>query len=191
MIIRALALTAALALAAPASAATKPPAHKPAAAANPTAPAPAPAPASAPGGPFDAREPASMIALLASVDAPALVASHDAENVILKATSPAGSFAIQFGGCNPQGHLCKAMQFDAAADARTATIAEINSFNQSSLTCRLYQDKAGKPHVLYSSLVFASDSHQDMLTHVGAWRACLSDFGGFLKDPPGYLASAP
>jgi hypothetical protein len=190
MIIRALAFTAALALAAPAAAASKPAAHKPAAAA-PNPAAPAPAPALAPGGPFDAREPASMIALLASVDAPAQVASHDAENVTLKATSPAGSFAVQFGGCNPQGHLCRAVQFDAVADARTATIAEINSFNQSSLTCRLYQDKAGKPHVLYSSLVFASDSHQDMLTHIGAWRACLADFGGFLKDPPGYLAAAP
>ncbi|MDB5442003.1 MAG: hypothetical protein JWP73_379, partial [Phenylobacterium sp.] len=157
-------------------------------AAKPTVAAP---PLAAAGGPLDAREPASMMALLASVDAPAQIASHDAENVILKATSPAGSFAVQFGGCNPQGHLCKAVQFDAVADARTATIAEINSFNQSSLTCRLYQDRTGKPHVLYSSLVFASASRQDMLTHVGAWRACLSDFSGFLKDPPGYLASAP
>lgn len=188
MIIRALALTAAFAMAAPAAAGAKPAAHRPAAAAaKPTVAAPP----SAAGGPFDAREPASMVALLASVDAPAQVASHDAENVILRASSPAGSFAVQFGGCNPQGHLCKAVQFDATADARTATIAEINGFNQSSLTCRLYQDKAGKPHVLYSSLVFASDSPQDMLIHIGAWRACLSDFGGFLKDPPGYLASAP
>ena len=140
MIIRALALTAALALAAPASAATKPAGHKPAAAANPTAPAPAPAPS----GPFDAREPASMIALLASVDAPALVASHDAENVILKATSPAGSFAIQFGGCNPQGHLCKAVQFDSQVEAPGPTFAQLNAFNQTSAMIRLTISPAGR-----------------------------------------------
>jgi hypothetical protein len=186
MILRALALTAALAIAAPATAATRPATHKPA------APKPAPtAPAPGASGPFDAREPASMIALLAGLGASAQVASHDNDAVLLKVSSPVGAFSVQFSGCNPQGHACAGFLLDAAADAKTATTAEINGFNQSSLVCRIVQDKAGKPHVLYSSLVFASSTRQDMVTHVNAWRGCLADFGAFLKDPPGYLAAAP
>lgn len=180
------ALSLILAAAPAAGALAKPRAAPRKAAARPPAAAPA-----APAGPFDAREPAELSALLASLDAKTQVAARDADNVILRATSPTGSFAVQFGGCNPQGHQCRAVQFDASAEARTATLAEINGFNQSSLTCRIYQDKSGKPHVLYSTLVFAATGRQDMQTHVNAWRGCLADFGAFLKDPPGYLAAAP
>lgn len=188
----ALALAAGLAVSGIVDAKTRAAAHRPAPA-KPAASATAAAPVgpALPSGPFDAREPSDLAALLGALDAKAEVAARDADNVVLKAVSPAGAFAVQFGGCNQQGHVCKAMQFDASAEAKTATIAELNGFNQSSLTCRLYQDKAGKPHVLYSSLVFASTSRQDMLTHVNAWRGCLADFAAFLKDPPGYLAAAP
>ncbi|RAK54207.1 YbjN domain-containing protein [Phenylobacterium soli] len=188
----AIAVLAALALTGAAEAKTRTPTHRPAPAAPAAAkPAAAPATPPLPTGPFDAREPRDLAALLGALDAKAQVSAHDTENVVLKATSPAGDFAIQYAGCNQQGHLCKAVQFDASAQARTATVAEINGFNQSSLTCRLYQDKSGKPHVLYSTLVFASTGRQDMLAHVNAWRGCLSDFAAFLKDPPGYLAAAP
>ncbi|HEV2533192.1 MAG TPA: YbjN domain-containing protein [Phenylobacterium sp.] len=181
-------LTAAVLAASSALAAPKPGPHKTPPAAKP---ATAAATDAAPGGPFDAREPGNLIALLATLDAKGQVTAHDREGVLIRVTSPAGGFTVQYEGCNQQGHVCSAVQFDASAEAKTATIAEINGFNQSSLACRIFQDKAGKPHVLYSSLVFASSSRQDMLTHINAWRGCLADFGGFLKDPPGYLAAAP
>lgn len=188
----AIVLAAALATAAAADAKTRAAAHRPSTPKTaPAKPAAAPAGPAPPTGPFDAREPNDLVTLLGAVDAKAQITARDADDVRLKAASPAGDFAIQFGGCNQQGHLCKAVQFDASAEAKTATLAEINGFNQSSLTCRIIQDKAGKPHVLYSSLVFASSSRQDMLTHVNAWRGCLADFATFLKDPPGYLAVAP
>jgi hypothetical protein len=171
-----------------AAAAPKPAPHKAAPAVKPAA---APAAATPTGGPFDAREPGNLIALLGSLDAKAQVASRDKDGVLIKVTSPVGGFDAQYAGCNQQGHVCAGLQFDASAEAKTATLAEINGFNQSSLACRIYQDKTGKPHVVYSSLVFASSSRQDMLMHINAWRGCISDFGGFLKDPPGYLASAP
>jgi hypothetical protein len=183
------ALLGAALLTAAAAPAAKPAAPKPAAA-TPAAAKPAAAkPASA--GPFDARDPTSVIALLASLDAKGEVAEKSADGVLIKVTSPAGPFQVQFAGCNAQGRACSALQFDAAAAQRTATVSQINDFNQSSLSCRIFQDRAGKPHVLYSALVFAADSRQEMLTHVAAWRGCLGDFGAFLKDPPGYLASAP
>jgi len=188
MTLRTALLIAAALAASSAVAAPKPAPHKAAPAPKAT---PAPAAAAPAGAPFDAREPGNLVALLASLDAKAQVTSHDKDGVLIKVTSPVGGFDVQYAGCNPQGRVCAALQFDASAQAKTATIAEINAFNQSSLACRIYQDKAGKPHVLYSSLVFASSSRQDMLMHINAWRGCIADFGGFLKDPPGYLASAP
>lgn len=171
-----------------AQAAPKP--HRTAPAAKPAAAAAAPDVVET-GGSFDARNPSSLAALLASLGAKAQTTNRDKQDVLLKVTSPAGDFSAQFDGCNAQGRACQALQFDAAAAAKTATVAEVNSFNQSSLACRIIQDKAGKPHVLYSALVFASTTRADMLTHVNAWRGCLSDFSAFLKDPPGYLAAAP
>jgi hypothetical protein len=189
MSLRTALLIAAALAACSAAAAGKPAPHKAAPVAKPATAAPVPA--APPTGPFDAREPGNLIALLTSLDAKAQVASRDKDGVLLKVTSPVGGFDVQYAGCNQQGRACAGLQFDASAEAKTATLAEINGFNQSSLACRIYQDKAGKPHVVYSSLVFASSSRQDMLTHINAWRGCISDFGGFLKDPPGYLASAP
>lgn len=162
------------------------PAHPPAVGAKPASQPPASG-----GGPFDARDPAAMVALLDELEAKAKVTKRDNDAVMLAATSPAGAFNVQFGGCNAQGRACAGMQFEAAAEARTATLGEVNAFNQSSFACRIYQDKAGKPHVVYSALVFAGTPRQDMLIHVAAWRGCLADFGAFLRDPPGYLAAAP
>jgi hypothetical protein len=140
---------------------------------------------------FDARDPASLAALLATLDAKAEVAGKEADAVLLRVSSPAGSFLVQYAGCNAQGRACSGLQFDASSAQRTSTLAEVNGFNQSSLACRIYQDREGKPHVLYSTLLFAADTRQEALTHISAWRGCLADFGAFLKDPPGYLASAP
>lgn len=181
-------LMAAALLATSAAAAPKPAAHK-APTAKPASPA-APGPIVA-SGPFDARDPASLSALLAKLGATVQTGARDKGGVILKVTSPVGGFTAQFDGCNQQGRVCEGVLFEASAEAKTATLAEINGFNQSSFACRLFQDKANKPHVLYATLLFAGTSQLDMANHVNAWRGCLSDFGRFLKDPPGYLAVAP
>ncbi|WP_395674416.1 hypothetical protein [Phenylobacterium sp.] len=139
---------------------------------------------------FSVGDPASHIALLATLDAKAEVASQEADGVLLRVTSPAGGFTVQFAGCNATGKACKALQFDAAGTT-APTLAQINGFNQSSLTCRIVQDRAGKPHVLYSALLLPTDTRDAALNHVAAWRGCLGDFGAFLSDPPGYLAAAP
>lgn len=156
------------------SVAVKPPAAKP-----------------APTGAFDARNPSNLIEVLAAADAKAEIVKAEAGGVILKVTSPAGAFQAQFAGCDEHGRACAALQFDAASEKRTATLAEINRFNQSSLTCRMIQDQTGKPHVLYSTLVFAADSRAETVGQIDAWRGCIAAFGDFIKDPNGYLASVP
>ncbi len=140
---------------------------------------------------FDARDPAALVALLAAMDAKAQVTARTEDSVALRVDSPAGAFAAQFADCGRNGRDCQAILFDATADSRAATLPQLNAFNQTALACRAYQDRAGKAHVLYSALLFASDTAQEMRTHVGAWQGCLATFGEFLKDPSAYLATAP
>lgn len=140
---------------------------------------------------FNASNPASLIQVLSGLDAHGEIVRSNGDSVMLKVTSPAGAFEVQFAGCDAHGRTCAALQFDAASTQRTATLAEINRFNQSSLTCRMIQDRDGKPHIVYSALVSPDEPRSDLLSDINAWRGCIGDFGTFLKDPAGYLASAP
>ena len=180
-----------LAAAAPKAATRKAAPPKPAAAAAPGARPVIVKPDPAKGAPFDAGNPQDLVDLLAGLDAKAQIIGAQEDGVMLRVTSPAGSFQAQFAGCDTHARSCKAVQFDASAQARTATLAEINRFNQSSMVCRMIQDNTGKPHVLYSALVSAAKTPDQMLGDINAWRSCIGDFGAFLKDPTGYLASAP
>ena len=140
--------------------------------------------------PFDARDPASLIVLLATMDARAEVVARGEDTVDLKVATPAYGFAVQYAGCDAQRRACKAALFTAQSE-RTPTLAQINAFNQTSITCRAFQDRAGKPHLLYSTLVSSQDSRDEMRAHLGAWQGCLGEFGAFVADPNGYLAAAP
>ena len=71
------------------------------------------------------------------------------------------------------------------------SFAQLNAFNQTEALCRGYEDKTGKPHVLFSTLLFADDPYEHFRTEMQAWTGCIADFRNFLKDPNGYLASAP
>jgi hypothetical protein len=168
------------------AAAAKPPAPK-AAAPKPAAPK---APAK-PQGPFNARDPASLIAFLTSLDAKAQVARTTDDGVELTVTTPAYSFGAQFVGCGQAKTGCQALAFSTASEKQRANLAQLNAFNQTSISCRVFQDNAGKPHVMYSTLVSGADTRETMRTHLGVWQGCLASFGAFLSDPTGYLASAP
>ncbi|WP_133254201.1 YbjN domain-containing protein [Phenylobacterium deserti] len=169
--------------AAPAKPAPKAPA-KPAAAKA----AAKPAPARTSG--YDAGDPNAFISLLASVDAKAQIARTDGDAVFMTVTSPTEVFSAQFAGCNPQGKACQAVLFDRLGAEGSPTMAQINGFNQTSVMCRVYQDRSGKAHVEYSALVFPRTNRDEMLMHLNAWRGCIADFADFAKDPTGFLANA-
>lgn len=192
MLWKTLVLAAAALLAAPllASAATqKPAAPKPAAAK--AAPAKS-APAKAPVADFDARNPASMVDLLnKGPGVKAAIAGKDDEGVLVTVASVAANFSLQFTACDRQGRACKAVLFEYADEKPGPTFAQINAFNQTSAACRVYEDKAGKPHLLYSMLLFADDPFDHIRTEFAAWTGCIGEFRNFLKDPNGYLAAAP
>jgi len=178
--------------AAPASKAPTPkaPAAKaPAAKAAPKADAPAAK--LAPAGFVDARDPASMVALLAGAGAKGEIAHREADSVFLTVTSATVAFTAQFAGCDAQGRKCTVVLFDSQNTGASPTLSQVNAFNQTSATCRSYQDKAGKAHILYSTLLFANDSSERVTQQLAAWRGCLAEFATFVKDPTAYLAEAP
>ena len=176
-----------------AAAKPKTPPAKPAAA---SAAKPAPAktgpakPAVSPIADFDAQNPLSVIALLNTSGKANLVQKQD-DTVQVAVTSVAANFGMIFAGCDAQGRKCKALQFDYADDKPGPTFAQVNAFNQTSALCRSYEDKAGKAHVLFSTLLFANDPYDHFREEVAAWTGCIGEFRNFLKDPNAYLAAAP
>lgn len=157
-----------------------------------TAPAKtAPAKAAASAGPYDATNPQNLIDLLTAAGAKVAATRREADSAFVAITSAAANFSIQFAGCNANGRACQAVMFDGLIDAPSPTLAQINSFNQSSVVCRAYQDRQGKPHVTYAALTMKSDTRDSGRTHLAAWQGCLADGATFVRDPNAYLATAP
>ena len=139
---------------------------------------------------FDARNPTSVMALLNAGGAKAAMAGKEADTVLVTVTSVAANFTILFASCDAQARTCKALQFDYGDEKPGPSFAQVNAFNQTTAMCRSYEDKAGRPHVVYSTLLFADDPYAHFRTEASAWTACIGEFRNFLADPNGYLASA-
>ncbi|WP_293900795.1 hypothetical protein [Phenylobacterium sp.] len=188
----ALLLPAALLCLAAAPAPKTPPA-RPAAAKAVTAkaaPAPAKPPATTTAGTFDATNPQGLMSILDAAGAKAQTSRREDDAVFVAVTSSAATFSMQFAGCNPQGRACGAVLLDHAQGSATVTGAQVNGFNQTSVMCRVYQDRAGQAHVVYSAILLKSMTRDDVATHLLAWQGCLADAADFLRDPVAYLANA-
>jgi hypothetical protein len=184
MIRHLLLVPAALACLAAAPAPKAPAAKAPAAKAAPAKPAPKPA------APYDAQNPQDLMAILGEAGAKVQTGRKEADSVFVTVTSTAANFSLQFAGCNPQGRACQAALFDSLLDGGSPTLAQINGFNQTSVFCRIYQDKAGKAHAIYAAMLVKSDTRDSAVTHLAAWQGCLGEARGFLRDPVAYLAEA-
>ena len=184
-------LFAALAIAAPAHSQSAKPAPKAAASKTPAPKSAAPKPAPAAAGPYDATNPQNLIDLLTAAGATAAANRREADSVFVAITSAAANFSVQFAGCNASGRACQAVLFDGLLDVASPTLAQINGFNQSSVVCRMYQDRAAKPHVTYAALTMKSDTRDSGRTHLAAWQGCLAEAATFVRDPNAYLATAP
>jgi hypothetical protein len=185
--------TALIAAAVLAMGAAKPATPKaPAAKARPAAAKPAPPkPAVSPVADFDARNPASVMAVLNSGGGKASLVQKDGDTVLLDFKSLAANFTLLFAGCDAQGRACKAVQFDYADDKPGPSFAQVNAFNQTSATCRVFEDRSSRPHLIFSTLLFADDPYEHFRLQALTWTGCIGEFRNFLKDPNGYLASAP
>ena len=178
---RALAVLIALACAAPAFAA------EPAKPAPKAAAKPAPKPA---GGAFDARDPAALVGLLATMDAKATVLGANDGVVVLDIATPGGRFGAQFVDCNANGKACGMVAFSTAFERRGANLAQINVFNRSQVACRGYLTDDGRANVMYGAMVTARTNAAEMKQHLGVWQGCLSTFGRFNREPQAFLPGA-
>lgn len=174
---RALAVLIALACAAPASAA-EPAKPAPKAAAKPA------------GGAFDARDPAALVGLLATMDAKATVLGANDGVVVLDIATPGGRFGAQFVDCDAGGKACGMVAFSTAFDRRGANLAQINVFNRSQVACRGYLTDDGRANVMYGAMVTARTNAAEMKQHLGVWQGCLSTFGRFNREPQAFLPGA-
>ncbi|MBU1375079.1 MAG: YbjN domain-containing protein [Alphaproteobacteria bacterium] len=163
------------------------------------APAPKPAPAKAPAAKaaparpaatYDAQNPQSLMEILGAAGAKVQTSRREEDAVFVTVTSTAANFSLQFAGCNPQGRACQAALFDSVLDGASPTLSQINGFNQTSVFCRVYQDKTGRPHAIYAALLVKSDTRESAMTHLGAWQGCLGEARDFQRDPVAYLANA-
>jgi hypothetical protein len=155
-----------------------------------------PAPKAAPSKPagtggYDATNPQALSGLLTSAGATVAATRREGDSVFLSITSPAANFSVQFAGCNANGRACQAVLFDSLVNLGKPTLAQINDFNQTSVACRMHQDRQGRPHVTYAALLLGSDTEASGQTHLAAWQGCLADAAIFSRDPTGYLAIAP
>ena len=171
---RALAALLALALAAPALAA------------GPAKPSAKPAASSA----FDARDPAALVGLLATMDAKANVLGANNGVVVLDIATPGGKFGAQFVQCNEGGKACGAVAFSTAFERRGPNLQQINDFNRTQVACRGYLTEDGRSNVMYAAMLTSRLSAAEMKQHLGIWQGCLSTFGRFNRDPVAYLAGA-
>jgi hypothetical protein len=166
----------------PAKSAAKPVAAKPA--------PPKPVSTAVAKGSFDIQNPQGLMDILGQAGAKVQTRARDGDSVFVAVTSTTANFSMQFAGCNPQGRACRAVLLDAAMERSSVTGAQINAFNQTSVMCRIYQDRAATQHVVYSAMLFQTMNRDDAATHLQAWQGCLADAHDFLKDPVGYLANA-
>lgn len=145
--------------------------------------------AAKPAAAFDMRDPQGLMGILDAAGAKAQTSRREDDAVLVAVESAVAAFSMQFVGCEA-GRACKAVMLDSALEG-APTLAQINSFNQTSATCRIVQLRGGAAHVLYSALLFASATRADATTHLAAWQGCLASARDFARDPVRFLAEAP
>jgi hypothetical protein len=139
---------------------------------------------------FDSQNPQGLMGLLGDAGAKVQTDRREGDAVFVTVTSAAADFSVQFAGCGAQGRTCQAALFDGVVAGASPTLAQINAFNQTSVVCRIYQDKANRPHAIYAALLLRSDTRDSARTHLAAWQGCLAQARDFVRDPLAYHASA-
>ena len=139
---------------------------------------------------FDATNPQALMEILGAAGAKVQTSRREDDAVFVSVISSVANFSMQFAGCTPQGRACRAVLLDRLMGPTILTGAQVNAFNQTSVMCRLYQDRGGQAHVVYSAILFRTMTRDDAATHLIAWQGCLADSAEFVKDPTAYLANA-
>jgi hypothetical protein len=119
-----------------------------------------------------ARDPSTLISVLAEMDARAELHSRDAGAVRLDVITPGGIFGAEFLGCEESGRDCRALRFTASLGERAVTETALHAYNDREVLCRAVR-REGEVHVRYGTLLSDTQSRADLKAHIGAWQGCL------------------
>ena len=158
------------------------------AASVPAAKPPAGKPAAAKLAPFDARDPAAMVALINSMKAQASITKSEGGEVALSIATPVGGFGGQMIGCDPSGKACHAIALFTSYENKGATLEQINDFNRAQFACRGVLAQDGRPGVMYSTLVNFRMTQDETKQHLGVWQGCMKAFDDFARNPVSFLS---
>jgi len=135
-----------------------------------------------------ARDPSTLIDVLAGMGARAEMDGRDGGQVRLNVVTPGGIFGAEFIGCDEAGQACRALGFSARVDKRAMTMEHLNAFNSRDILCRAVM-RGAQADIRYGLLLADSQTEGDLREHVGVWQRCLGAFAGLANDPEGFLGA--
>jgi len=135
-----------------------------------------------------ARDPSTLIAVLAGMGARGEMDGREAGQVRLNVVTPGGIFGAEFIGCDEAGRACRALGFSASVDKRAMTLDHLNSFNSRDILCRTVM-RGDQVDVRYGLLLADSQTEGDLRDQVAVWQRCLGAFAGLANDPDAFLAA--
>jgi hypothetical protein len=135
-----------------------------------------------------ARDPSTLIEVLAGMGARAEMDGRDGGQVRLNVVTPGGIFGAEFIGCDAAGQACRALGFSASVDKRAMTMEHLNAFNSRDILCRAVM-RGEQADIRYGLLLADSQTNDDLREHVGVWQRCLGAFAGLANDPDGFLGA--
>lgn len=135
-----------------------------------------------------ARDPSTLIAVLAGMGARGEMEGREAGQVRLNVVTPGGIFGAEFIGCDEAGRACRALGFSASVERRGMTLEHLNAFNSRNILCRTVL-RGDQVDIRYGLLLADSQTEGDLRDQVAVWQRCLGAFAGLANDPDGFLTA--
>ncbi|MCG9917220.1 MAG: YbjN domain-containing protein [Phenylobacterium sp.] len=135
-----------------------------------------------------ARDPSTLIAVLAGMGARGEMVSREGGLVRLNVITPGGIFGAEFIGCDEAGRACRALGLLANVEKRAMTLEHLNAFNSRDILCRAIA-RAEQVEIRYGLLLADSQTEGDLRDQVAVWQRCLGSFASLANDPDGFLGA--
>ncbi|MDP1874919.1 YbjN domain-containing protein [Phenylobacterium sp.] len=135
-----------------------------------------------------ARDPSTLIAVLAGMGARGEMEGREGGQVRLNVVTPGGIFGAEFIGCDEAGRACRALGFSASVEKRALTLEHLNAFNSRDILCRTVM-RGDQADIRYGLLLADSQTEGDLRDQVAVWQRCLGAFAGLANDPEAFLGA--
>lgn len=135
-----------------------------------------------------ARDPSTLIAVLAGMGARGEMQSRQGGLVRLNVITPGGIFGAEFIGCDEAGRACRVLGFSARVEKRAMTLEHLNAFSSRDILCRVIA-RGEQVEIRYGLLLADSQTEADLRDQIAVWQRCLGSFAVLANDPDGFLGA--